>query len=163
MYSIRQGYGGELIEGQTDRDHIYLLISLPLSQDLTTVVRSLKTQLSKEVYVHPVYDRIVKQHLFGDVPLWSPSYLPQRQDLCPWTRYVRILKTSAAMNTNGSMKNVPVTGTPDPKKEAREIEFPPGFVSQSPMVVFTPHDDRRVEVCTRFLSSRILSALFLPS
>lgn len=74
MYSIRQGYGGELIEGQTDRNHIYLLISLPLSQDLTTVVRSLKTQLSKEVYAHPVYDRIVKQHLFGDVPLWSPSY-----------------------------------------------------------------------------------------
>ena len=74
MYSIRQGYGGELIEGQTDRDHIYLLISLPLSQDLTTVVRSLKTQISKEVYAHPVYDRIVKQYLFGDVPLWSPSY-----------------------------------------------------------------------------------------
>lgn len=67
MYSIRRGYGGELIEGQTDRDHIYLLISLPLSQDLTT-------QLSKEVYAHPVYDRSVKQYLFGDVPLWSPSY-----------------------------------------------------------------------------------------
>ena len=41
------GYGGELITGETDRDHIHLLISLPPTVILTDIVRSLKTQLSK--------------------------------------------------------------------------------------------------------------------
>lgn len=68
------GYGGELIEGETDRDHIHLLVSLPPSKNLTDVVRSLKTQLSKEVHAAPEYDRVVKRYLFGDAPLWSPSY-----------------------------------------------------------------------------------------
>lgn len=69
-----KGYGGELLEGNTDRDHIHLLISLPPSKNLTDVIRSLKTQLSKEVHATPEYDRIVKQYLFGNVPLWSSSY-----------------------------------------------------------------------------------------
>lgn len=55
------GYGGELISGETDRDHIHLLVSLPPSKNITDIVRSLKTQLSKEVHAHPEYDRIVKK------------------------------------------------------------------------------------------------------
>lgn len=68
------GYGGELIEGKTDRDHIHLLVSLPPSKNLTDVVRSLKTQLSKELHTAPEYDRVVKKYMFGDAPLWFPSY-----------------------------------------------------------------------------------------
>ena len=68
------GYGGELVEGQTDHDHIHLLVSLPPSQNLTDVVRSLKTQLSKEVHANESYNRTVKKYLYGDTPLWSPSY-----------------------------------------------------------------------------------------
>lgn len=54
------GYGGELISGETDKDHIHLLISLPPSKNLTDVIRSLKTQLSKEIHARPKYDCIVK-------------------------------------------------------------------------------------------------------
>lgn len=68
------GYGGELISGETDRDHIHLLVSLPPSKNITDIVRSLKTQLSKEVHAHPEYDRIVKKHIYENAPLWSPSY-----------------------------------------------------------------------------------------
>ena len=68
------GYGGELISGETDRDHIHLLVSLPPSKNITDIVRSLKTQLSKEVHAHPEYDRIVKKKIYGNAPLWSPSY-----------------------------------------------------------------------------------------
>ena len=57
------GYGGELISGETDRDHIHLLVSLPPSKNITDIVRSLKTQLSKEVHAHPEYDRIEKKHI----------------------------------------------------------------------------------------------------
>ena len=68
------GYGGELISGETDKDHIHLLISLPPSKNLTDVIRSLKTQLSKEIHARPKYDCIVKKHLYGNAPLWSSSY-----------------------------------------------------------------------------------------
>ena len=68
------GYGGELLAGETDRDHIHLLVSLSPSVILTDIVRSLKTQLSKEVHARPEYDRTVKKYLYGDAPLWAPSY-----------------------------------------------------------------------------------------
>ena len=68
------GYGGELISGETDKDHIHLLITLPPSKKLTDVIRSLKTQLSKEIQARPKYDCIVKKHLYGNAPLWSSSY-----------------------------------------------------------------------------------------
>ena len=68
------GYGGELISGETDRDHIHLLVSLPPQQNVALVIRSLKTQLSKEVHADSMYNRVVKQFLFGDAPLWSSSY-----------------------------------------------------------------------------------------
>lgn len=68
------GYGGELISGETDKDHIHLLVSLPPSKNLTDVIRSLKTQLSKEIHARPEYDRIVKKYTYGNAPLWSSSY-----------------------------------------------------------------------------------------
>ena len=51
------GYGGELISAETDTDHIHLLVSLPPSKNLTDIIRSLKTQLSKEVHAKPEYDK----------------------------------------------------------------------------------------------------------
>lgn len=68
------GYGGELISGETDRDHIHLLVSLPPQASISIIVRSLKTQLSKEVHAHPEHGPYVKQFLHGDAPLWSDSY-----------------------------------------------------------------------------------------
>ena len=39
------GHVGELISGETDKDHIHLLISLPPQANVANVIRSLKTQL----------------------------------------------------------------------------------------------------------------------
>ena len=68
------GYGGALMAGETDRDHIHLLVSLPPQACVATVVRSLKTQLSKEVHAHPEHGAYVRRYLYGDAPLWSGSY-----------------------------------------------------------------------------------------
>ena len=63
------GYGGELISAETDTDHIHLLVSLPPSKNLTDIIRSLKTQLSKEVHARPEYDKVIKKYIYGDAPL----------------------------------------------------------------------------------------------
>lgn len=68
------GYGGKLVSAETDRDHMHLLVSLPPQQNVSTVIRNLKTQLSKEVHAHPAFGPEVKRHLHGDAPFWSPSY-----------------------------------------------------------------------------------------
>ena len=69
-----EGYGGKLIAGETDRDHIHLLVSLPPHACVTDVVRSLKTQLSKEIHADPEYAAHVRKYIYGDAPFWSPSY-----------------------------------------------------------------------------------------
>ncbi len=68
------GYGGELISGETDRDHIHLLASLPPQREPAMTVRSLKTQLSKEVHRVPEMNAEIQKYLKGNAPLWSPSY-----------------------------------------------------------------------------------------
>lgn len=68
------GYGGELISGETDKDHIHLLVSLPPQSNVGNVIRSLKTQLSKEVHANKQYNDYVKRFIHGDAPLWSASY-----------------------------------------------------------------------------------------
>lgn len=78
------GYGGELISGETDRDHIHLLVSLPPSKNITDIVRSLKTQLSKEVHAHPEYDRIVKNRSTEMPRCGLLRILWQRLALFPW-------------------------------------------------------------------------------
>ena len=68
------GYGGEVLAAETDRDHIHLLVSMPPTCDISLIVRSLKTQLSKEVHAREDLNTEVQKYLYGDVPLWSPSY-----------------------------------------------------------------------------------------
>lgn len=68
------GYGGELISGETDKDHIHLLISLPPQANVANVIRSLKTQLSKEVHTNEKYNSYIQKYIHGDAPLWSGSY-----------------------------------------------------------------------------------------
>lgn len=68
------GYGGELLSGETDRDHIHLLVSLPPQACVGNVIRSLKTQLSKEVHAHEEYGSYVRQYIHGSAPFWSASY-----------------------------------------------------------------------------------------
>lgn len=67
-------FDGSLLAAETDTDHIHLLVSLPPQVSPADLIRTLKTQLSKEVHLNKEYDSYVKKHLYGDVPLWSPSY-----------------------------------------------------------------------------------------
>ena len=68
------GYGGELISGETDKDHVHLLISLPPTANVALVARSLKTQISKEIHLKPDYNAYVQKFLKEGTPFWSPSY-----------------------------------------------------------------------------------------
>lgn len=63
---------GGLISGETDKDHMHLLVWLPPNCCISDVIRSVKTQLSKDVRV--LFKEDVKKYLYGDVPFWSPSY-----------------------------------------------------------------------------------------
>lgn len=56
------------------RDHIHLLVSMPPQERPSDLIRVLKTQTSKKVHQNKDYDQYIKQYLFGNVPLWSPSY-----------------------------------------------------------------------------------------
>ena len=51
-----QRFQGELIATETDRDHIHLLVSLPPQVCPADLVRTLKTQLSKEVHLNTTYN-----------------------------------------------------------------------------------------------------------
>lgn len=71
---ICRQHGGELLSCESDRDHIHLLISMPPQERPSDIIRVLKAQTSKRVHMDQEMDRYVKQYLFGDVSLWSPSY-----------------------------------------------------------------------------------------
>ena len=63
----------KLISAETDRDHIHLLLSAPPSIQLSKLVRTLKTSLSKDA--HQIYGKEISKYLYGEkCPLWSPSY-----------------------------------------------------------------------------------------
>lgn len=51
---------------------MHLLVSLPIDASIPNTVRSLKTQLSREVRQR--YGDHIRQHLYGDAPFWSPSF-----------------------------------------------------------------------------------------
>lgn len=68
------GYGCELLAAETDRDHMHLLVSMLPSSCVTTVVRNLKTQLSKSIHAHPVFGPEAQKMLHGNAPFWSPSF-----------------------------------------------------------------------------------------
>lgn len=65
-------WGGELISAESDKDHIHLLVSLPPNCNLSVIVRSLKTQLSKEIRHH--FQNEIGDFFYGDTPFWSQSY-----------------------------------------------------------------------------------------
>ena len=71
---ICEQHGGTLISAETDADHLHLLISMPPQERPSDIIRVLKTQTSKKVHLNEKFDKYVKQYLFGDVSLWSPSY-----------------------------------------------------------------------------------------
>ncbi|MCC2256184.1 IS200/IS605 family transposase [Ruminococcus sp. CLA-AA-H200] len=72
MFAIRALSRGTGICG-TDMDHIHLLVSLPPSAAPSVVVRTLKTQLSREV--REQYTDHVRKYLYGEnCPFWSSSY-----------------------------------------------------------------------------------------
>ena len=67
-------FGGELLSAESDMDHIHLLVSMPPQTRPSDLIRTLKTQISKEVHANQEYDSHVKKYLYGDISLWSPSY-----------------------------------------------------------------------------------------
>ena len=69
---ITSRFEGEMLNSVTDRDHKHLLVSLPPDVAPSSYIRTLKTQLSKEVHLN--YGNEVKKYLFDGVPFWSPSY-----------------------------------------------------------------------------------------
>ena len=64
-------FNGEAIEIETDRDHIHILVSLPPNVAPSTLIATLKTQLSKEV--RAAYREEIEAHLWGSA-FWSDSY-----------------------------------------------------------------------------------------
>lgn len=64
---------GTLIFGEAGADFLSLVVSLPPNCCLSDVVRSIKTQLSKEVRV--LFPGVVEQYLGDKLPMWSPNYL----------------------------------------------------------------------------------------
>lgn len=71
---ICKEHGGELISAESDSDHLHLLISMPPQERPSDIIRVLKTQTSKKVHMDKELDKYVKQYLFVDTSLWSPSY-----------------------------------------------------------------------------------------
>ena len=67
-------HGGELISGESDADHLHLLISIPPQERPSDMIRVLKTQTSKKVRLIPEFNEHIKKYLFGEVSVWSPSY-----------------------------------------------------------------------------------------
>ena len=67
-------HGGELISGESDADHLHLLISIPPQERPSDMIRVLKTQTSKKVRLIPEFNEHIKKYLFGEVSVWSPAY-----------------------------------------------------------------------------------------
>lgn len=72
--SLCQCFGGELLTAETDTDHIHLLVSLPPQVCPSDLIRTLKTQLAKEIHSNESYNSYVQKYLYGTPSLWSPSY-----------------------------------------------------------------------------------------
>jgi putative transposase len=68
---LLQLWDGELIEGNTDQDHIHLLISMNPKYELARYIGVLKNSLARNV--RNQYSEYLKQFLWGD-SFWSDSY-----------------------------------------------------------------------------------------
>ena len=70
---ITKRFQGELVSAETDRDHMHLLVSLPPNTNLSVFVRSIKTQISREM--RSKFPDKIGKYLYGkDTPFWSESY-----------------------------------------------------------------------------------------
>ena len=58
-------FEGELISAETDRDHVHLVVSIPPDVAPSALVRTLKTQTSKEIHQYKELDDYVKQYIRG--------------------------------------------------------------------------------------------------
>ena len=67
-------FDAELLTAETDRDHIHMLISMPPKVAPADLIRVLKTQTAREIHQDPEMDAHVKKYIYGDAPLWQPSY-----------------------------------------------------------------------------------------
>ena len=67
-------FGAELLTAETDRDHIHLLVSMTPTTAPSDLIRVLKTQTSREIHQDERMDGHVKKYIYGNAPLWQPSY-----------------------------------------------------------------------------------------
>ena len=100
-------FGGELVTAETDRDHIHLLVSIPPQVCPADLVRTLKTQLSKEIHQNREYSAQVQQYLKGDAPLWSPSYFIATTGSCVMEKVKEYIN---AQRTDGHKRKYEKTG-----------------------------------------------------
>ena len=70
---MAEQFRGKVLSAETDRDHIHLLVSLPPNTNISVFVRSIKTQLSREMRKR--FPEQIKQYICGDdSSFWSRSY-----------------------------------------------------------------------------------------
>jgi len=68
---LLEGWGGELVELNTDRDHLHMLIGLKPSQAPSVYISVLKTQFSKQLHKH--FGPEIQLQLKDDA-FWTRSY-----------------------------------------------------------------------------------------
>ena len=71
MRHLLEGWGGELIEGKADRDHLHLLFSLPPDKELARYIGLMKQVSARQV--RKKYKEQLKEYLWGD-SFWTDSY-----------------------------------------------------------------------------------------
>ena len=97
-------FDAELLTAETDRDHIHLLISMPPKLAPAVLIRVLKTQTAKEIHLDPEMDAHVKKYIYGNAPLWQPSYSWRRQARPSWKKLRNSLIPSRQRSTGANMK-----------------------------------------------------------
>ena len=78
---MAEQFRGKVLSAETDRDHIHLLVSLPPNTNISVFVRSIKTQLSREMRKR--FPEQIKQYIYGDdTSFWSRSYFIATKGKC---------------------------------------------------------------------------------
>ena len=72
-HMVEDQFRGKLLSAETDKDHMHFLVSLPPNTNISVFVRSIKTQISREMRTK--FPEKINQYLHGkEVPFWSDSY-----------------------------------------------------------------------------------------
>ena len=71
---MAEQFRGKVLSAETDRDHIHLLVSLPPNTNISVFVRSIKTQLSREMRKRFFRNRSNSISTGDDTSFWSRSY-----------------------------------------------------------------------------------------